>query len=318
MFNSRGDVTPEAERRILAATFQEAYRNENLTELFTSVTDPGIKRILNAMSVAAPRVVAIRNATQAAIDLAPGMVDAANAVAQARLKKATLEEIVKQLGMFDSPTSGPFIDLFGRNANSAVGISRVLLPLADWIDQRLSTRGGLFGNEQTVDVDVAGVLGEMRRLENAQRKEAGLEPLPEVDENAIRRGVRSDIESIQRALQQSAERAEAPSAESRPDAASPVSEEPPAAARQAIPEQLAAEQQASGQAAQDPIDREFSLALDDSPEQAFFIEDEDGTLVSMTPEEIDAHARRIEEDARKQSEGIVEAGLCIIQNQGIQ
>ena len=318
MFNSRGEVTPEAERRILAATFQEAYRNETLTELFTSVTDPGIKRILNAMSVAAPRVVAIRNATQAAIDLAPGMVDAANAVAQARLKKATLEEIVSQLGMFDSPTSGPFIDLFGRNANSAVGISRVLLPLADWIDQRLSTRGSLFGDEQTVDVDVAGVLGEMRRLENAQRKEAGLDPLPEVDEDAIRRGVRSDIESIQRALRQSAERAETPAAEPRPDAASPVSEEPPAAARQAIPEQPAPEQQASGQAAQDPIDREFSLALDDSPDQAFFIEDEDGTLVSMTPEEIDAHARSIEEDARKQSEGIVEAGLCIIQNQGIQ
>ena len=316
MFNSDGDVTPEAESRIRAAAFQEAYCNERLTELFTSVTDPGIKRILNAMSVMAPRVVEIRNATSGLIDLGPGMVDAANSIAQARSEGVNLQDLIRQTSFLDSPTAGPFLDLFGRNANSAIGISRVLLPLADWIDERLSTRGGLFGDDQTVDVDIAGVLGEMRRLENAQRVEAGLDPLPDVDESAIRAGVRHDTESIQQALRQVDETpAPAKTAQSQPEAAGTVKPE-------LVPEEAAGQQLDFGledapSRPDDPIDLEFEQARQDANE-TFYIEDEEGTLIEMTADQIDERARQIEQDAQTQGRGIVEAGLCIIQNQGIQ
>lgn len=327
MFNSDGDVTPEAESRIRAAAFQEAYRNERLTELFTSVTDPGIKRILNAMSVMAPRVVEIRNATSGLIDLGPGMVDAANSIAQARSEGVNLQDLIRQTSFLDSPTAGPFLDLFGRNANSSIGISRVLLPLADWIDERLSTRGGLFGDDQAVDVDIAGVLGEMRRLENAQRVEAGLDPLPDVDESAIRSGVQHDIESIRQALRQVDETpAPAKTAQSQPEAAGTVKPElvPEEAAGQQFDFGLedapaaphAAEQTEAPSRLDDPIDLEFEQARQD--DQTFYIEDEDGTLIEMTADQIDERARQIEQEAQTQGRGIVEAGLCIIQNQGIQ
>ncbi len=329
MFNSDGDVTPEAESRIRAAAFQEAYRNERLTELFTSVTDPGIKRILNAMSVMAPRVVEIRNATSGLIDLGPGMVDAANSIAQARSEGVNLQDLIRQTSFLDSPTAGPFLDLFGRNANSSIGISHVLLPLADWIDERLSTRGGLFGDDKAVDVDIAGVLGEMRRLENAQRIEAGLDPLPDVDESAIRAGVQHDIESIQQALRQVDETtAPAKTAQSQPEAAGTV--KPELVLEESAGQQLdfgledapaaphAAEQTEAPSRPDDPIDLEFEQARQDATDQTFYIEDEDGTLIEMTADQIDERARQIEQDAQTKGRGIVEAGLCIIQNQGIQ
>jgi len=152
LINSNGNPTPEAIRRIQTAVFHEAYQNDVLTELFSSTTDANIKRILTAMAAFAPRIIEMRTA---GIDLARGIVEAANAVRMAREEGRSLQDLVSQLSFLDDPTTTPFIELLARNANSAAAIGRILDPLADWtVNAMRAADGGLFGDENVVRTDV--------------------------------------------------------------------------------------------------------------------------------------------------------------------
>ncbi|MDR3898297.1 MAG: hypothetical protein Q3X95_03435 [Duodenibacillus sp.] len=292
LINSNGNPTPEAIRRIQTAVFHEAYQNDVLTELFSSTTDANIKRILTAMAAFAPRIIEMRNS---GIDLAQGIVEAANAVRMAREEGRSLQDLVSQLSFLDDPTTTPFIELLARNANSAAAIGRVLEPLADWtVNAMRAADGGLFGDENVVRTDVADVLGQMRRIENEQRVAAGQEPLPELDVAAIR----ASIQNLQSQLDEIAAQA--------PDTAQaePNPQQVQATVREGI--------------ANDPDAIRMQELASQQPEQTFMFEDEDGQTIEMRFDEVETRMQEIENEGKTEASGIAQAAICIMRNDGAQ
>lgn len=292
LINSSGNPTPEAIRRIQTAVFHEAYQNDVLTELFSSTTDANIKRILTAMAAFAPRIIEMRNA---GIDLARGIVEAANAVRMAREEGHSLQDLLGQLSFLDDPTTNPFIELLARNANSAAAIGRVLEPLADWtVNAMRAADGGLFGEENVVRTDVADVLGQMRRIENEQRVAAGQEPLPELDVAAIR----ASIQNLQSQLDEIAAQA--------PDTAQaePNPQQVQAAVRDGV--------------ANDPDAIRMQELASQQPEQTFLFEDEDGQTIELRFDEVESEMQRIENEGKTEASGIAQAAICIMRNDGAQ
>lgn len=292
LINSNGNPTPEAIRRIQTAVFHEAYQNDVLTELFSSTTDANIKRILTAMAAFAPRIIEMRNS---GIDLAQGIVEAANAVRMAREEGRSLQDLVSQLSFLDDPTTTPFIELLARNANSAAAIGRVLEPLADWtVNAMRAADGGLFGDENVVRTDVADVLGQMRRIENEQRVAAGQEPLPELDVAAIR----ASIQNLQSQLDEIAAQA--------PDTAQaePNPQQVQATVREGV--------------ANDPDAIRMQELASQQPEQTFMFEDEDGQTIEMRFDEVETRMQEIENEGKTEASGIAQAAICIMRNDGAQ
>lgn len=292
LINSNGNPTPEAIRRIQTAVFHEAYQNDVLTELFSSTTDANIKRILTAMAAFAPRIIEMRTA---GIDLARGIVEAANAVRMAREEGRSLQDLVSQLSFLDDPTTTPFIELLARNANSAAAIGRILDPLADWtVNAMRAADGGLFGDENVVRTDVADVLGQMRRIENEQRVAAGQEPLPELDVAAIR----ASIQNLQSQLDEIAAQA--------PDTAQaePNPQQVQAAVRDGV--------------ANDPDAIRMQELASQQPEQTFLFEDEDGQTVELRFDEVESEMQRIETEGKQEASGIAQAAICFMRNDGAQ
>lgn len=292
LINSSGAPTPEAIRRIQTAVFHEAYQNDVLTELFSSTTDANIKRILTAMAAFAPRIIEMRNA---GIDLARGIVEAANAVRMAREEGHSLQDLLGQLSFLDDPTTNPFIELLARNANSAAAIGRVLDPLADWtVNAMRAADGGLFGDDNVIRTDVADVLGQMRRIENEQRVAAGQEPLPELDVAAIR----ASIQNLQSQLDEIAAQA--------PDTAQaePNPQQVQAAVRDGV--------------ANDPDAIRMQELASQQPEQTFLFEDEDGQTIELRFDEVESEMQRIENEGKTEASGIAQAAICIMRNDGAQ
>jgi hypothetical protein len=296
LINSSGAPTPEAIRRIQTAVFHEAYQNDVLTELFSSTTDANIKRILTAMAAFAPRIIEMRTA---GIDLARGIVEAANAVRMAREEGRSLQDLVSQLSFLDDPTTTPFIELLARNANSAAAIGRILDPLADWtVNAMRAADGGLFGDENVVRTDVADVLGQMRRIENEQRVAAGQEPLPELDVEAIR----ASIQNLQTQLDEIA--AQAPAQVDVPAQAEPNPQQVQATVREGV--------------ANDPDAIRMQELASQQPEQTFLFEDEDGQTVELRFDEVESEMQRIENEGKTEASGIAQAAICIMRNDGAQ
>lgn len=296
LINSNGNPTPEAIRRIQTAVFHEAYQNDVLTELFSSTTDANIKRILTAMAAFAPRIIEMRNA---GIDLARGIVEAANAVRLAREEGRSLQDLVSQLSFLDDPTTTPFVELLARNANSAAAIGRVLDPLADWtVNAMRAADGGLFGDENVVRTDVADVLGQMRRIENEQRVAAGQEPLPELDVDAIR----ASLQNLQSQLDEIA--AQAPAQTDVPAQAEPNPQQVQATVREGV--------------ANNPDAIRMQELASQQPEQTFLFEDEDGQTVELRFDEIESEMQRIEIEGKTEASGIAQAAICIMRNDGAQ
>lgn len=296
LINSNGNPTPEAIRRIQTAVFHEAYQNDVLTELFSSTTDANIKRILTVMAAFAPRIIEMRNS---GIDLAQGIVEAANAVRMAREEGRSLQDLVSQLSFLDDPTTTPFIELLARNANSAAAIGRVLEPLADWtVNAMRAADGGLFGDENVVRTDVADVLGQMRRIENEQRVAAGQEPLPELDVAAIR----ASIQNLQSQLDEIASQASAQV--DVPAQVEPNPQQVQATVREGV--------------ANDPDAIRMQELASQQPEQTFLFEDEDGQTIEMRFDEVETRMQEIENEGKTEASGIAQAAICIMRNDGAQ
>ena len=296
LINSNGNPTPEAIRRIQTAVFHEAYQNDVLTELFSSTTDANIKRILTAMAAFAPRIIEMRNS---GIDLAQGIVEAANAVRMAREEGRSLQDLVSQLSFLDDPTTTPFIELLARNANSAAAIGRVLEPLADWtVNAMRAADGGLFGDENVVRTDVADVLGQMRRIENEQRVAAGQEPLPELDVAAIRASIQNLQSQLDEIASQASDQVDVPAQ------AEPNPQQVQATVREGI--------------ANDPDAIRMQELASQQPEQTFMFEDEDGQTIEMRFDEVETRMQEIENEGKTEASGIAQAAICIMRNDGAQ
>src|SRR5690606_18357183 len=141
------------------AIFARAYGSaEALAELAES-TDSNVRNITNAMVVAAPRMVQLREGIRRGqlfdLDPTPEIVAAMRKMAQLRHERVPVETYLQQAQLFAddlSPLARDFLQVFDANKRSSRQISRILMTYADLVEALGDPRQGtLFGERRIPD-----------------------------------------------------------------------------------------------------------------------------------------------------------------------
>lgn len=306
LINRDGSPSSEAVDRIKNAVFMEAYQNDTLLELYATTIDPGIRRVLNGMALVAPRIIQLRQVAQQ-LDFSEQLVEAANRIREARLNPNEGDDFAAQTSFLDDPASRAFVEFLDDNANSAAGIARVLNPLIDWAEAVGSAdEGGLFGSVETEIHDLASVVGQLRHIVNEQRTAAGLEPLPDIDVNALRDEIQARVDEAADAVDEVSARLEAETAQAEADLAAQA-------------EALDAQRQQSLAVLNEKssVDARAQLMMDQNPDQVYRVLDENGMEVQGTLNDLLAQADDEVRQAEIEAAGIGRAVECVLRNGGI-
>lgn len=306
LITSDGRPTPQAVERIKNAVFFEAYQSPELSELYSLETDPGIRRILNGMAMIAPRLIKLREQAQQ-LDFSQMLVEAANRIRQARLNPKEGEDFANQTSFLDNPAATAFVEFLDDNDNSAVAIARVLNPLIDWArNAAQAADGGLFGGDAEVHVDLADVVGQLRNIINDQRAGAGLEPLPEIDVNALRDQIQTTVDTVAQAVDEVNARIEAETQQAEVDIANEA---------QALDAQR--QQSLAVLDEKSSVDARAQFLMEQNPDQVYRVLDENGMEVQGTLNDLLAQADDEVRQAEIEAAGIGRAVECVLRNGGI-
>lgn len=306
LINRDGSPSSEAVDRIKNAVFMEAYQNDTLLELYATTIDPGIRRVLNGMALVAPRIIQLRQVAQQ-LDFSDLLVQAANRIREARLNPNEGDDFAAQTSFLDDPASRAFVEFLDDNANSAAGIARVLNPLIDWAEAVGSAdEGGLFGSVETEIHDLASVVGQLRHIVNEQRTEAGLEPLPEIDINALRGEIQARVDEAADAVDEVSARLEAETTQAEADLA---------AQAEAVDAQR--QQSLSVLDEKTSLDARAQFLMEQNPDQVYRVLDENGMEVQGTLNDLLAQADDEVRQAEIEAAGIGRAVECVLRNGGI-
>lgn len=301
-----GRPTPEAVRRIRNAVFFEAYQSPELSALFSKEVDPGIRRILNGLANVAPRIIELREQAQE-LDFSNLLVEAANRIRQARLNPDEGVDFASQMSFLDNPATSAFVEFLDDNANSAAAIARTLNPLIDWAENAAQAAdGGLFGGDAEVHVDLADVVGQLRNIINDQRAGAGLEPLPEIDVNALRDQIQTTVDTVAQAVDEVNARIEAETQQAEVDIANEA---------QALDAQR--QQSLAVLDEKSSVDARAQFLMEQNPDQVYRVLDENGMEVQGTLNDLLAQADDEVRQAEIEAAGIGRAVECVLRNGGI-
>lgn len=306
LITSDGRPTPEAVRRIRNAVFFEAYQSPELSALFSQEVDPGIRRILNGLANVAPRIIELREQAQE-LDFSNLLVEAANRIRQARLNPDEGADFAAQMSFLDNPATSAFVEFLDDNANSAAAIARTLNPLIDWAENAAqASDGGLFGGDAEVHVDLADVVGQLRNIINDQRAGAGLEPLPEIDVNALRDQIQTTVDTVAQAVDEVNARIEAETQQAEVDIANEA---------QALDAQR--QQSLAVLDEKSSVDARAQFLMEQNPDQVYRVLDENGMEVQGTLNDLLAQADDEVRQAEIEAAGIGRAVECVLRNGGI-
>ena len=306
LITSDGRPTPEAVRRIRNAVFFEAYQSPELSALFSQEVDPGIRRILNGLANVAPRIIELREQAQE-LDFSNLLVEAANRIRQARLNPDEGVDFASQMSFLDNPATSAFVEFLDDNANSAAAIARTLNPLIDWAENAAQAAdGGLFGGDAEVHVDLADVVGQLRNIINDQRAGAGLEPLPEIDVNALRDQIQTTVDTVAKAVDEVNARIEAETQQAEVDIANEA---------QALDAQR--QQSLAVLDEKSSVDARAQFLIEQNPDQVYRVLDENGMEVQGTLNDLLAQADDEVRQAEIEAAGIGRAVECVLRNGGI-
>jgi hypothetical protein len=123
-----GSPTNQALDRLMAATFNRAYQNDDLVKLYSQSLDPEIKNVLFGMAQAAGDMAAL--AGKGEYDIRPFVTDAATMASNAKRSGLPLSRIAEQRDMGMADEANDIAALFARNARSAKRIADALRSLA--------------------------------------------------------------------------------------------------------------------------------------------------------------------------------------------
>ena len=306
LITSDGRPTPEAVRRIRNAVFFEAYQSPELSALFSQEVDPGIRRILNGLANVAPRIIELREQAQE-LDFSNLLVEAANRIRQARLNPDEGVDFASQMSFLDNPATSAFVEFLDDNANSAAAIARTLNPLIDWAENAAQAAdGGLFGGDAEVHVDLADVVGQLRNIINDQRAGAGLEPLPEIDVNALRDQIQTTVDTVAQAVDDVNARIEAETQQAEVNIANEA---------QALDAQR--QQSLAVLDEKSSVDARAQFLMEQNPDQVYRVLDENGMEVQGTLNDLLAQADDEVRQAEIEAAGIGRAVECVLRNGGI-
>lgn len=104
-------MTPELVNRIRAAVFHKAYDNPQLLRIMAEETQPGIRRILDGLTTAAPEFAQAKAAAPGGnlgeFDIPGRVADAVSILRRARQEGATVDQVLKQAPMFADDAIDP-------------------------------------------------------------------------------------------------------------------------------------------------------------------------------------------------------------------
>jgi len=119
-----GSPTRQAQDRITAAVFWQAYESEALVRLFAQATDPESKVVMNGLAVAAPQMMRLRDA--GALDIRSAVADAAGAAINAKRRGIKLADYAAQGDMDLHPDAASVLRMLAENGRSAKKVGEIL------------------------------------------------------------------------------------------------------------------------------------------------------------------------------------------------
>lgn len=128
MMNADGSPTRQAHDRLMAAVFHEAYGNEELVKLYAQAVDPESKTVLNALAMAAPKLVQLKNAGE--FDIRDIISEAAQTAVNAKRNGVKLSDWVQNIDFTQNPETVPIVRFMAENIRSAKRIGEGLDDLA--------------------------------------------------------------------------------------------------------------------------------------------------------------------------------------------
>ena len=123
-----GTPTTQALDRLMAATFNRAYANDDLVKLYSQSLDAEIKNVLFGMAQAAGDMAAL--AGKGEYDIRTFVTDAAGMAATAKRAGQPLSRLAEQRDMTMPEATNDIAAMFARNARSAKRIAEALRSLA--------------------------------------------------------------------------------------------------------------------------------------------------------------------------------------------
>lgn len=123
-----GSPTTQALDRLMAATFNRAYQNDDLVKLYSQSLDPEIKNVLYGMAQAAGDMAAL--AGKGDYDIRPFVTDAASLASNAKRTGMPLSRMAEQRDMSMPEEANDIAGMLARNARSAKKIGDALRSLA--------------------------------------------------------------------------------------------------------------------------------------------------------------------------------------------
>jgi len=161
--------TRQAEDRLNAAIFAQAYRDDRLIRLYAQAKDTEARNIMSALANAAPAV----SRLSGNLDFRDELQKAASIAISTKRKGRKLSEAVSQQEIDEDRNVVRFLRLFADNANSTKAISEKLKEVAKFAyDETVKPKSDMFG-----DVPVATKDEVLSRLQ-AEEKTTG-EPKPQ-------------------------------------------------------------------------------------------------------------------------------------------
>jgi hypothetical protein len=142
-----GRYTKQLVDRVKAAIFHRAYENDDLVTLMAEEADPGVKNVLNALTVAAPRFVKAKAADPEAYAKAqvPGHIaGAVRLIKEAKDAGFQMADYLRQTRLFgdEIPQATKEIALFiDQNKRSAKRMGEMFRAMADELQKKTSDQG---------------------------------------------------------------------------------------------------------------------------------------------------------------------------------
>jgi len=169
-----GSLSQEGAQRIRNAVFARAYGDTGALEKLAEATDVNVKNQVNAMVMAAPRMVRLKDAINKRelhdLDITPEIAAAMNKLSELRESGRTVDYYLRQVSLIEdlSPLAKDVLEVFDGYKRSAKKISSILQAYADGVEMAGNPRQEtLFKGENTPT--------KAEVLERAVRKVEGLD-----------------------------------------------------------------------------------------------------------------------------------------------
>lgn len=174
--DTTGKFTQSFVLRVKQAVFAKAYNDDRLLEMMADQSKPDLQNMINALAISAPKFIeakAVSKLSQGHIDdistnIVDGMeqaldqdvlnaiVEATNAILQAKQSNQDISEYVKQQGLFGdlAPGVAEIAIFIAENSRSAKKMSVFFSAMADFVEKQglESQNYGLFGEPEPVSI----------------------------------------------------------------------------------------------------------------------------------------------------------------------